>query len=56
MVAFPKQGLFFLYDFEKLLGIAVHISSWEMSKNIFFKEKKVYGMEKVFMDELRQAR
>ena len=56
MVAFQKEGLFFLYDFEKLLGIAVNISSWEMSKNIFLKEKKVYGMEKVFMDELSQAR
>ena len=56
MFAFPKQGLFFVYDFEKLLGIEVNISSWETSKNIFLKETKEYGMEKVLMDELSQAR
>ena len=46
MFAFPKQGLFFVYDFEKLLGIEVNISSWETSKNIFLKETKEYGMRK----------
>ena len=56
MFAFPKQGLFFVYDFEKLLGIEVNISSWETSENIFLKETKEYGMEKVFMDDLSQAR
>lgn len=54
--AFPKQGLFFLYDFEKLLEIAVNMCSWKTSENIFLKENKEYGMEKVFMDELSQAR
>ena len=41
MFAFPKQGLFFVYDFEKLLGIEVNISSWETSENIFLKEKSM---------------